>query len=208
MIYESDEGRPNDYDNGVDDLAKYFKSPIGHKSREDIVSEGGIPECLDAATVLLKDMQKNPYVFVPGVKVKIKSTAKELPAYATLGSAGMDLCSAEKSARTLYSGDRVLFDTGIFLEIPPGVEGQIRPRSGLAMRHGIIIPNSPGTIDSDYRGEVKVLLMNCGSSRFVVNPGDRIAQLVFAQYLTATWDVQEVLSETERGDGGFGSTGV
>ena len=131
-----------------------------------------------------------------------------LPAAASAGSAGLDLRAAVTEELTLSPGDRLLVPTGLILELPPGWEGQVRPRSGLAVDYGVGLLNSPGTIDSDYRGEVRVLLVNLGTEPFVVRRGDRIAQLVVSP--VAAVEVQEVesLSPTERGDGGFGSTGV
>ena len=130
-----------------------------------------------------------------------------LPSRQTTGSAGFDLASAEPDF-VLAPGERRLVATGIVLEIPPGIEGQVRPRSGLALRHGLTLPNSPGTIDSDYRGEVKVILQNGGGEPVTIARGDRIAQLVFARY-----EVPELVDATElerstRAAGGFGSTGV
>ena len=133
-----------------------------------------------------------------------------LPAPASPGSAGLDLRAALPEDReiVLRPGERALVPTGLVLEIPPGCEGQVRPRSGLALRHGIGILNSPGTIDSDYRGEVGVILVNLGESPFPVRRGDRIAQLVFARVEAVEWEESETLEETGRGEGGFGSTGV
>ena len=129
----------------------------------------------------------------------------ELPGYATDGAAGMDVVSAE--ALTLAPGARHAVATGLALAIPVGFEVQVRPRSGLALKHGITVPNTPGTIDSDYRGELKVILINHGSEPFEVRRGDRIAQLVLAPVTRAAWQVVEELDETARGEGGFGSTG-
>ena len=128
-----------------------------------------------------------------------------LPAYATDGAAGMDVLSAENL--TLAPGARHAVATGLSLAIPPGYEVQVRPRSGLALKHGISVPNSPGTIDSDYRGELKVILINHGSEPFAIERGDRVAQLVLAPVVRAAWDEVGMLSETARGAGGFGSTG-
>lgn len=128
-----------------------------------------------------------------------------LPAYATTGAAGMDVVSAE--AVTLAPGARHAVATGLALAIPPGYEIQVRPRSGLALKHGISVPNTPGTIDSDYRGELKVILINHGAEPFAVQRGDRIAQLVLAPVVQAGWEEVAELDSTERGDGGFGSTG-
>ena len=129
----------------------------------------------------------------------------ELPGYATDGAAGMDVLSAE--ALTLAPGARHAVATGLALAIPVGFEVQVRPRSGLALKHGITVPNTPGTIDSDYRGELKVILINHGNEPFEVRRGDRIAQLVLAPVTRAAWQVVEELDETARGEGGFGSTG-
>lgn len=129
----------------------------------------------------------------------------ELPAYATDGAAGMDVLAAEEV--TLAPGARHAVATGIAVAIPQGFEIQVRPRSGLALKYGITVANAPGTIDSDYRGEVKVILINHGSERFEVRRGDRIAQLVLAPVTRASWLPVDELDETERGEGGFGSTG-
>jgi dUTP pyrophosphatase len=129
-----------------------------------------------------------------------------LPAYATDGAAGMDVLSAENV--TLAPGERHAVATGLALAIPPGYELQVRPRSGLALRHGISVPNAPGTIDADYRGELKVILINHGTGAFEVRRGDRIAQLVLGPVVRASWLKVDELDTTARGDGGFGSTGV
>jgi dUTP pyrophosphatase len=131
-----------------------------------------------------------------------------LPAPASAGSAGLDLRAAVTEELALLPGERRLVPTGLILELPPGWEGQVRPRSGLAVRQGIGLLNSPGTIDSDYRGEVRVLLINLGTEPFVVRRGDRIAQLVVAPVAAVEIEEVEALSPTARGDGGFGSTGV
>ncbi|MEA1618367.1 dUTP diphosphatase [Erythrobacter sp. T5W1-R] len=128
-----------------------------------------------------------------------------LPAYATAGAAGMDVVSAEDVV--LAPGARHPVATGLSLAIPDGFEIQVRPRSGLALKHGITVPNTPGTIDSDYRGELKVLLINHGAAPFVIARGDRIAQLVLAPVVQAAWDEVDELDATARGAGGFGSTG-
>lgn len=134
----------------------------------------------------------------------------ELPAYETAQSAGVDLRAAvpEEDPLTLQPGERALVPTGLALQIPRGFEAQIRPRSGLAIKNGITALNSPGTIDSDYRGEVRVILINHGQETFVIERGMRIAQMVIAPVTQAEFFVVGALSETERGDGGFGSTGV
>ena len=133
-----------------------------------------------------------------------------LPEYATPGSAGLDLRAAvpEDAPVTLAPGARALIPTGLALAIPAGWEAQVRPRSGLAVRHGLTCLNTPGTVDSDYRGEVHALLINLGEAPFVVRRGERVAQLVFARHERAVWNEVERLGETERGAGGFGSTGV
>ena len=130
-----------------------------------------------------------------------------LPSRQTTGSAGFDLASAEPDF-VLAPGERRLVSTGLAVEIPPGIEGQVRPRSGLALRHGITMPNAPGTIDSDYRGEVRVILQNLGTEPVTIVRGDRIAQLVFARYETPELVDATELEQSTRGTGGFGSTGV
>ncbi len=134
-----------------------------------------------------------------------------LPAYETLGAAGADLranfAPDSRDGVTIAAGGRALIPTGFRVEIPQGYEVQIRPRSGLALKHGITLPNSPGTIDSDYRGPLGVIVMNMGDADFHVNHGDRIAQMVVAPVLQVVFSVVDDLSETERGQGGFGSTG-
>jgi dUTP pyrophosphatase len=128
-----------------------------------------------------------------------------LPTYATSGAAGMDLLAAK--AMTVPAGGRALVPTGLCIALPEGFEMQVRPRSGLALKHGITLPNSPGTVDEDYRGEVGVIILNTGSEPFVIARGDRIAQAVFAPVTHAEWEEVVVLPETQRGNGGFGSTG-
>jgi len=128
-----------------------------------------------------------------------------LPAYATSGAAGMDVVSAEDV--TIAPGARHAVATGLALAIPQGYEVQVRPRSGLALKHGITVPNTPGTIDSDYRGELKVILINHGTEPFAIQRGDRIAQLVLAPVVQAMWEEVAELDATDRGEGGFGSTG-
>lgn len=131
-----------------------------------------------------------------------------LPQFATSGSVGADLCAGVEKDVVIAPGERELIPTGFALAIPPGCEGQIRPRSGLALRHGITLPNAPGTIDADYRGEIQVILHNTSETPFVVRRGERIAQLVFARFETPEVCEVDELSETERGEGGFGSTGT
>lgn len=137
----------------------------------------------------------------------INRSAFELPTYETKLSAGVDLKANIEVAIHLESLERCLVKTGLFLELPAGVEAQVRPRSGLALKKGITVLNSPGTIDADYRGEVGVILINLSKDKFSINPGDRIAQLAFAKHEQANFQEVEVLSETDRGEGGFGSTG-
>ena len=132
----------------------------------------------------------------------------DLPAYATAHAAGMDLLAAIDDPLTLAPGSRQLVPTGLSIALPPGTEAQIRPRSGLALKHGITVLNAPGTVDADYRGEVKVLLANLGQEDFVITRGMRIAQMIVAPYLRVSWDLLNNLEETERGEGGFGSTGT
>jgi dUTP pyrophosphatase len=129
----------------------------------------------------------------------------DLPGYATAGAAGMDVLSAEDV--TLAPGGRHAVATGLAMAIPPGFEIQVRPRSGLALKHGITVPNTPGTIDSDYRGELKVIMINLGAEPFAIRRGDRVAQLVLAPVVQAGWLEVDELDDTARGAGGFGSTG-
>lgn len=131
-----------------------------------------------------------------------------LPTYATEDSAGMDLSAALDEAIELAPGQRALVPTGLSISLPPGYEAQIRPRSGLALKHGITVLNSPGTIDADYRGEIKVILANLGSEDFTIERGMRIAQMVVARHANVEWNIVESLEETDRGNGGFGSTGT
>jgi len=130
-----------------------------------------------------------------------------LPTRATKGSAGYDLCAAVQQDLVLAPGDRALVPTGYQIAIPPGYEGQIRPRSGLALSYGIVLPNAPGTIDSDYRGELRVILMNAGEKEYVIRRGDRIAQLVIAPVTTVEFSECDRLGATDRGEGGFGHSG-
>ncbi|MBI3238529.1 MAG: dUTP diphosphatase [Flavobacteriia bacterium] len=134
-------------------------------------------------------------------------SSNELPEYATAGAAGLDIRAHLSEAITLQPLERRLIPTGLFLEIPLGYEVQIRPRSGLAFKHGITVLNSPGTIDSDYRGEVGVLLINLSNEAFVIENGERVAQMVVAAHEQASWKEVSELSDTDRGAGGFGSTG-
>lgn len=137
----------------------------------------------------------------------INRSGHELPAYATILSAGMDLRAAITEDIILSPMQRVLVPTGLFIALPEGYEAQIRPRSGLAFKYGITVLNSPGTIDADYRGEIKVLLVNLSDTAFTIKNGERIAQMVIARYETINWDLTDTLDESVRGTGGFGSTG-
>lgn len=142
------------------------------------------------------------------VRIKVRNTSPHaLPSYATPASAGMDLRANLAEAVVLQPLERRLIPTGLFFEIPEGCEVQIRPRSGLAFKHGITVLNSPGTIDADYRGEIGVLLVNLSQEPFTIENGERIAQMVVAEYKQADWLETTTLTETERGTGGFGSTG-
>ena len=143
------------------------------------------------------------------MKVRIvNKSAYPTPAYATEKSAGMDLKANIDEPITLGPLQRAMVPTGLYMALPDGTEAQVRPRSGLAAKHGISVLNAPGTVDADYRGEVKVILVNLSNEPFVINPGERIAQLVVAIYEKVEWDEVDVLDETERGAGGFGSTGL
>ena len=142
------------------------------------------------------------------MEVKVINRSKhDLPSYETMASAGLDVRANIASSIELKPLERKLVKTGIFMEIPVGFECQVRPRSGLALKKGISVLNSPGTIDADYRGEVGVILINLSNEPFVIEDGERIAQLVFAKVEQAQWQETEVLSDTDRGAGGFGSTG-
>ncbi len=138
----------------------------------------------------------------------INKSNHELPHYETIASAGMDLRANLSEPRVLKPLERSIVGTGLFIELPVGTEAQVRPRSGLAAKKGITVLNAPGTIDADYRGEIGVILVNLSSEDFIINNGERIAQLVIAKHERAEWDEVEALSETSRGEGGFGSTGI
>lgn len=143
------------------------------------------------------------------IEVRIRNISQHgLPQYATDGSAGVDLRANLTDSIILQPLERALIPTGLFIEIPPGHEGQVRPRSGLAVKHGITCLNSPGTIDSDYRGEIKVVLANMSNNPFTINNGERIAQLVIARFERVRWKVTEKLESSTRGTGGFGHTGI
>lgn len=143
------------------------------------------------------------------MKVKIINKSKHpLPKYQTEQSAGMDLYANISEPITLASLERKIIPTGLFISLPKGYEAQIRPRSGLAAKHGITCLNSPGTIDADYRGEIGIILANLSPDPFTINDGERIAQMVIAKHETITWEEVSYLDETERGEGGFGSSGL
>lgn len=142
------------------------------------------------------------------MNVKIINTSKhELPSYETIASAGMDIRANLDSPIVLKPLERQMIPTGLFIELPVGFEAQIRPRSGLAAKKGVTVLNSPGTIDADYRGEIKIILVNISNEEFVVNDGERVAQMVVAKHERVEWIKVEELSETARGEGGFGHTG-
>lgn len=142
------------------------------------------------------------------MKVKIVSRSKhDLPSYETIASAGMDLRANLEEEMIMQPMDRVLVPTGLFIELPVGYEAQVRPRSGLAIKKGIGVLNSPGTVDADYRGEIMVILINLSKEEFVIKDGERIAQMIIAKHEQAEWIPVEVLEETDRGAGGFGHTG-
>lgn len=138
----------------------------------------------------------------------INKSSHALPDYETIASAGMDLRANLSEPVTLNPLERAIIKTGLFIELPIGYEAQVRPRSGLAAKKGITVLNSPGTVDADYRGEIGVILVNLSNEAFVVENGERIAQLIIAKHERAEWHEVEILSETSRGEGGFGSTGV
>ncbi len=143
------------------------------------------------------------------VNVKcLASKGAVIPEYKTRGAAGADLCALLEAPLTIPSGKSAVIPTGLFFEIPEGYEIQVRPRSGLAAKNGLTVLNTPGTIDSDYRGEIKVIMINLGEADFTINSGDRIAQMIIAPVTQAVFSVTDNLSETERGEGGFGSTGL
>ena len=142
------------------------------------------------------------------MKVQIvNKSAYEAPFYATVNSAGMDLKANIEEPITLAPLQRAMVPTGLYIALPEGTEAQVRPRSGLAAKHGVTVLNTPGTIDADYRGEIKVILVNLSNEPFIINPGERIAQMVVARYEKVEWDIVDELDTTDRGTGGFGSTG-
>ncbi|WP_299108104.1 dUTP diphosphatase [uncultured Winogradskyella sp.] len=143
------------------------------------------------------------------MKIKIiNKSSHALPHYETIASAGMDLRANLSESRILKPLERTIVGTGLFIELPIGIEAQVRPRSGLAAKKGISVLNAPGTVDADYRGEIGVILVNISNEDFTINNGERIAQLVIAKHERADWEQVEILSDTDRGEGGFGSTGI
>lgn len=145
---------------------------------------------------------------MPNIEIKvINQSSNPLPEYATAGSSGMDLKASLDLPRTIKPMERVMIPTGLFIELPEGYEAQVRPRSGLAIRQGITCLNTPGTIDADYRGEIKIILINLSQEEQVIQPGDRIAQMVIQKVEQARWKEVEELKITERNEGGFGHTG-
>ena len=149
------------------------------------------------------------FLFANMVNIKcVASKGAIIPEYKTSGAAGADLCALLDAPLTIPAGRSAMVPTGLFFEIPEGYEVQVRPRSGLAAKNGITVLHTPGTIDGDYRGEIKVILINLGEADFTVNAGDRIAQMIVAPVTQAKFTLTDSLSETERGSGGFGSTGI
>jgi dUTP pyrophosphatase len=143
------------------------------------------------------------------MKIKIINKSRHnLPHYETIASAGMDLRASLTESRILKPLERTIVGTGLFIELPVGIEAQVRPRSGLAAKKGITVLNAPGTVDADYRGEIGVILVNLSNEDFTINNGERIAQLVIAKHERSEWEQVEILSNTDRGSGGFGSTGT
>jgi len=142
------------------------------------------------------------------MKVKIVNRSQNsLPLYSTTQSAGMDLRADLAEPLVLRPLERMLIPTGLFIQLPDGYEAQVRPRSGLAINKGVTVLNSPGTIDADYRGEIKIILINLSQEDFIINNGERIAQMVISSYKQVEWDMVDILDESERGEGGFGHTG-
>lgn len=162
---------------------------------------------LSGDELLIHPKHMNSNVKVRIARINADLSDIPLPAYATEGSSGMDIHAAVESEMTVKPGETVLVPSGFQIEIPQGFEAQVRPRSGLAIKHGIGILNAPGTIDSDYRGEVKIILTNLGKHDFVIRRGDRVAQLVICPVVRAQWEEVKSVDRTNRGSGGFGHTG-
>ncbi|OUI88949.1 deoxyuridine 5'-triphosphate nucleotidohydrolase [Acetobacter sp. DmW_043] len=152
----------------------------------------------------------SPVVHALTVQIERLPHAQDLPlpGYATSGAAGLDLLAAVEKDVVLQPGERVLIPTGLKVALPAGYEMQVRPRSGLALKHGLVLPNSPGTIDQDYRGEIGIIMMNMGQEPYIVERGTRIAQAVVAPVMCVQWHEEKIVEQTERGAGGFGSTGT
>ena len=143
------------------------------------------------------------------IQINVKNISHHpLPDYATLFSSGMDIYAYIDNEFVMKPMERALISTGLYIELPPGYEAQIRPRSGLAIKNGITVLNTPGTIDADYRGEIKILLINLSNDNFTIQAGDRIAQMVIAPCIQAVWQIENELSQTQRGEGGYGHTGI
>lgn len=186
-----------------DDLVDYVKY-----SGDQISSHGDKMLNYHASKFLLQNFN-NFYIIMKTIKVPIINNSKNaIPVPATTGAAGMDLRAMIDAPITLKPGKRVLIPTGLHIALPEGYEMQIRPRSGLALKHGISIVNSPGTIDCDYRGDIGIILINLGEEDFVINPGERIAQAVVKEYVHVDWEEVSSLDVTERADKGYNSTGV
>ena len=169
--------------------------------------------CVTALTIIIKIITSESLFLhqlkLKIMKVKIVNTSHHAnPSYSTPYSAGMDLRAFLKEPVIMEPGDRLLIPTGLYMELPAGYEAQVRPRSGLALKKGITVLNSPGTIDADYRGEIRVILVNLSQEAFEVNDGERIAQMVIARHEQAQWETVDSLETSQRGEGGFGSTGV
>jgi dUTP pyrophosphatase len=143
------------------------------------------------------------------MKVRIVNSSRhKLPEYKTISSAGMDVCANLNEPVCIKPLQRVLIPTGLFIELPVGFEAQVRPRSGLCLKNGITVLNSPGTIDADYRGEIGIILINLSDSEYTINDGDRLCQMVIARHERIEWEATDILNETDRGKGGFGHTGI
>lgn len=162
---------------------------------------------MDTEPYIIRKEKKRARMIEEKIAIKIVSKSGRIPTYATAGSAGADLCACLEEPITLQPGERRLIPTGMFVEIPQGVEAQIRARSGLAIKHGIGLVNGVGTVDSDYRGEWNIPLINWGQEAYTIHDGDRIAQAVFSRWDRAEFCLTDAISETERGAGGFGHTG-
>ncbi len=197
----------------VQDIARTVGAIVEEKLGERSAVEEQVRGFARQVESLLTDVVKNasPARTQAPVKLKFKKLAHfkgELPAYQTEGSSGMDVRARIDSEINLSPGDRILVPTGLSAEIPLGYEIQVRPRSGLAIKKGLTLVNTPGTVDADYRGEIKIILINLGKESFVIQDQERIAQLVVCPVIVAEIELSEDLTDTSRGEGGFGSTGV